>query len=62
MKRLLFAVLAMVGLLAVQGAASAKVRITHPGLWMVRTEIKGPATDKTVDQEALRSTLTFCVK
>lgn len=40
----------------------AKVRITHPGLWMVRTESKGPATDKTVDQEALRSTLTFCVK
>ena len=40
----------------------AKVRITHPGLWMVRTEIKGPSADTSVDQEALRSTLTFCVK
>ena len=39
----------------------AKVRITHPGLWMVRTEVKGAAADGAVDQEALRSTLTFCV-
>ncbi|EFL50586.1 Nickel transport complex, NikM subunit, transmembrane [Solidesulfovibrio fructosivorans JJ]] len=40
----------------------AKVRITHPGLWMVRTEMKGPSADKTIDREALRSTLTFCVR
>ncbi|KHK01984.1 DUF4198 domain-containing protein [Desulfovibrio sp. TomC] len=41
---------------------AAKVRITHPGLWLVRTEMKGAPADGAVDQEVLRSTLTFFVK
>jgi uncharacterized GH25 family protein len=40
----------------------AKVRLTHAGLWMVRTEIKAAPADGSVDQEVLRSTLTFFVK
>ena len=40
----------------------AKVRITHPGLWLVRTEMKGAPADGAVDQEVLRSTLTFFVQ
>lgn len=43
-------------------AGIAKVRITHPGLWMVRTEVKSVPADGAVAQEALRSTLTFFVK
>jgi uncharacterized GH25 family protein len=40
----------------------AKIKITHSGLWLVRTEIKGPAESGSVDQEALRSTVAFFVK
>jgi uncharacterized GH25 family protein len=43
-------------------AGVAKVKITHAGLWMVRTEVKGAAADGSVDQEALRATLAFFVK
>ena len=43
-------------------AGVAKVRITHPGLWLVRTEMKGVPADGAVDQEVLRSTLTFFVQ
>lgn len=43
-------------------AGVAAVRLTHPGLWLVRTEIKGVPADGTVDQEVLRSTLTFFVQ
>ena len=43
-------------------AGVAKVRITHPGLWLVRTEIKGVPADGSADQEVLRSTLTFFVQ
>ena len=39
----------------------AKVKITHAGLWMVRTEVKGVPADGGADQEVLRSTLTFFV-
>lgn len=40
----------------------AKVRLTHAGLWMVRTEAKAVPADGSADQEVLRSTLTFFVK
>lgn len=40
----------------------ARIKITHPGLWLVRTELKLPGTSGSVDQEGLRSTLTFFVK
>jgi uncharacterized GH25 family protein len=40
----------------------AKVRITHPGLWMVRTEAKEAVSGSDVEQESLRATLTFFVK
>ncbi len=40
----------------------AKVRLTHAGLWLVRTEAKAVAADGSADQEVLRSTLTFFVK
>lgn len=43
-------------------AGVAKVRITHPGLWMVRTEAKAVPAVGGVEQEVLRSTLTFFVK
>ncbi|EKO37899.1 MAG: ABC-type Co2+ transport system, periplasmic component [Solidesulfovibrio magneticus str. Maddingley MBC34] len=40
----------------------AKVRLTHAGLWLVRTEAKAVPADGSADQEVLRSTLTFFVK
>ena len=40
----------------------AKVRLTHAGLWLVRTEAKVKPADGSADQEVLRSTLTFFVK
>ncbi|WP_428564915.1 MAG: DUF4198 domain-containing protein [Solidesulfovibrio sp. DCME] len=41
----------------------AKIRISHPGLWMVRTEAKSAApAGGAVEQEVLRATLTFFVK
>ena len=40
----------------------ARIKITHPGLWLVRTELKLPGASGSVDQEGLRSTLTFFVK
>ena len=43
-------------------AGVAAVRITHPGLWLVRTEMKGVPADGAADQEVLRSTLTFFVQ
>ena len=44
------------------GTGVATVRITHPGLWLVRTEMKGVPADAAISQEVLRSTLTFFVK
>lgn len=40
----------------------AKVRISHPGLWLVRTEIKTASTNAAADQDTLRATLSFFVK
>ena len=40
----------------------AQIRITHPGLWLVRTEITSSPADGSLDQEVLRSTLTFFVQ
>ena len=39
-----------------------QVRLTHAGLWLVRTEAKAVPADGSADQEVLRSTLTFFVK
>ena len=43
-------------------AGVAQIRITHPGLWLVRTEISSSPADGNLDQEVLRSTLTFFVQ
>jgi len=43
-------------------AGVAKIRITHPGFWLVRTEIKQPAANGAADQEGLRSVLAFPVQ
>ncbi|MHC1791539.1 hypothetical protein [Solidesulfovibrio sp.] len=69
-----FAVCAVVWMLALAGSAAAHetaikpgsgvaaVRLTHPGLWLVRAEMKGAPADGSVDQEVLRATLTFFVQ
>jgi uncharacterized GH25 family protein len=40
----------------------AKVRISHAGLWLVRSEIKTASTNGAADQDALRATLSFNIK
>jgi uncharacterized GH25 family protein len=41
---------------------TAKVKITHPGLWMVRVEHKTPEKTETHDTYVARAVLVFAVK